>query len=107
VPKRDEGSDPTPGFEEARQRVLERRAAHIVRWLPSGQLGELYYPYWDWDEPPFFKCFLRVDATGDEIRIRCFARPAAPSTRPIRRSRTRSSGRRRRGGAPAADRVMP
>jgi hypothetical protein len=48
-------------------------AASIVRWLPSGQLGEVYYPYWDWDEPSFFKCFLRVDATGDEIRIRCFA----------------------------------
>jgi hypothetical protein len=51
----------------------ERRAARIVRWLPAGHLGELYYPYWDWDEPPFFKCFLRVDATRDEIRFRLFA----------------------------------
>jgi hypothetical protein len=50
----------------------ERRAARVIRWLPDGHLGELYYPYWDWDEPPFFKCFLRVDATADEVRIRCF-----------------------------------
>jgi hypothetical protein len=64
APRRDGGAPPTDA---------ERRAARIVRWLPSGHLGELYYPYWDWDEPPFFKCFLRVDATHDEIRFRCFA----------------------------------
>jgi hypothetical protein len=73
VPRRDEASDARPGVEEATRRVVERRAAHIVRWLPSGQLGELYYPYWDWDEPPFFKCFLRVDATEEELAIRCYA----------------------------------
>jgi hypothetical protein len=73
VQHRDDPSDPSPGVEEAVRRVVERRAAHVVRWLPDGHAGELYYPYWDWDEPPFFKCFLRVDATRDEIRIRCFA----------------------------------
>jgi Calcineurin-like phosphoesterase len=72
-PRRGEGEEDSPRVAEAIQRVIERRAAAIIRWLPSGQLGEVYYPYWDWDEPPFFKCFLRVDATGDEIRIRCFA----------------------------------
>jgi hypothetical protein len=51
----------------------ERRAAQLIRWLPDGHLGELYYPYWDWDEPPFFKCFLRVDATAEEVRFRLFA----------------------------------
>jgi hypothetical protein len=72
-PRRDAAEDPCPGVEEAVLRARERRAAQIVRWLPAGQLGELYYPYWDWDEPPFFKCFLRVDATRDEIRFRLFA----------------------------------
>ena len=71
--RRDEHGESSPGVEEALRRVVERRAAHIVRWLPDGHAGELYYPYWDWDEPPFFKCFLRVDATREEIRIRCFA----------------------------------
>lgn len=51
----------------------ERRAAEIVRWLPSGHFSEIYYPYWDWDRPPFFKSFLRVDATEHEIHLRCFA----------------------------------
>ena len=73
VPARDATWDAMPGVEEARRRVIERRAARVVRWLPSGELGELYYPYWDWDEPPFFKCFLRVDATKDEVAIRCYA----------------------------------
>jgi hypothetical protein len=27
----------------------------------------------DWDTPPFFKSFLRVDVTSDALRIRCFA----------------------------------
>lgn len=62
--RRDGGGSPS---------TAERRAARFVRWLPSGRLGELYYPYWDWDEPPFFKCFLRVDATAEEVRFRCFA----------------------------------
>jgi hypothetical protein len=73
APRRDGDEDSSPGVEEALRRVVERRAAHVVRWLPDGHAGELYYPYWDWDEPPFFKCFLRVDATHEEIRIRCFA----------------------------------
>ena len=58
---------------EASYTERERRAAQLVRWLPDGHLGELYYPYWDWDEPPFFKCFLRADATAAEIRFRLFA----------------------------------
>jgi hypothetical protein len=28
---------------------------------------------WDWDHPPFFKSFLRLDATAEQVRIRCVA----------------------------------
>ena len=65
----------TPAAREtaATRTEAEVRAAQLIRWLPDGHLGELYYPYWDWDEPPFFKCFLRVDATADEVRFRLFA----------------------------------
>jgi hypothetical protein len=62
-----------PEREAAEPTKAERRAAEIVRWLPSGHFSEIYYPYWDWDRPPFFKSFLRVDATGEGITIRCFA----------------------------------
>jgi hypothetical protein len=27
----------------------------------------------DWDEPPMFKNFLRIDASDKEVRIGCFA----------------------------------
>ncbi|KAB2345318.1 metallophosphoesterase [Actinomadura rudentiformis] len=40
-----------------------------VRKLPQRFRSELA----DWDRPPFFKSFLRVDVTGDEVRLRCFA----------------------------------
>jgi len=62
-----------PERESAEPTRAERRAANVIRWLPSGHFSEIYYPYWDWDQPPFFKSFLRVDATEEEIRIRCFA----------------------------------
>jgi len=70
TPERTDGS---VDLEEMALRAGERRAAAVIRWLPDGHVGELYYPYWDWDEPPFFKCFLRVDATADEVRFRLFA----------------------------------
>jgi hypothetical protein len=63
---------PPPAARAAPPTAVEERAADVVRWLPHGGFSELYYPYWDWDEPPFFKSFLRVDASSDEIRIRCF-----------------------------------
>jgi hypothetical protein len=72
-PRRDPVEGPPSGPGEEELRAHERRAAQIIRWLPAGQLGELYYPYWDWDEPPFFKCFLRVDATREEVRFRLYA----------------------------------
>ncbi|MFG2005454.1 metallophosphoesterase family protein [Spirillospora sp. NPDC048911] len=40
-----------------------------VRKLPQRFRSELA----DWDRPPFFKSFLRVDVTGAELRLRCFA----------------------------------
>ncbi|WP_242906738.1 metallophosphoesterase family protein [Actinomadura terrae] len=39
-----------------------------VRKLPQRFRSELA----DWDTPPFFKNFLRVDVTEHELRIRCF-----------------------------------
>ena len=71
TPERTSGTVPP---EEMALRAGERRAAAVIRWLPAGQVGELYYPFWDWDEPPFFKCFLRVDATAEEIRFRLLRR---------------------------------
>ncbi|MEU5879335.1 metallophosphoesterase [Spirillospora sp. NPDC047279] len=40
-----------------------------VRKLPQKFRSELA----DWDRPPFFKSFLRIDVTAESVRIRCFA----------------------------------
>ncbi|MGP4023347.1 metallophosphoesterase family protein [Actinomadura sp. 3N407] len=40
-----------------------------VRKLPQRFRSELA----DWDDPPFFKSFLRVDVTESRLRIRCYA----------------------------------
>ncbi|GAA4242110.1 metallophosphoesterase [Actinomadura meridiana] len=40
-----------------------------VRKLPQRFRSELS----DWDDPPFFKSFLRLDVTESRLRIRCYA----------------------------------
>lgn len=51
-----------------------RLAARVVAPLP-GQRG--YNPYLsellDWNDPPMFKSFLRLDVSAERLRIRCFA----------------------------------
>jgi hypothetical protein len=51
-----------------------RTAALLVR-LPHRGRGPLHFPFsefFDWNDPPLFKSFLRVDATPTEVTIRCF-----------------------------------
>ncbi|MDQ5829847.1 MAG: metallophosphoesterase, partial [Actinomycetota bacterium] len=38
-----------------------------------GPLHHFFSEFFDWNEPPLFKNFLRVDASEGELRIRCFA----------------------------------
>ncbi|QXJ20516.1 metallophosphoesterase [Actinomadura graeca] len=53
-----------------RGRRARPRFSHLpVRKLPQRFRSELA----DWDTPPFFKSFLRVDVTESELRIRCYA----------------------------------
>jgi hypothetical protein len=52
-----------------------RRAARILFTLPTHGRRGLHVPFseWlDWNEPPLFKSFLRIDATSSELRIRCY-----------------------------------
>lgn len=51
------------------QRRRHRFLRLPVRALPQRFRSELA----DWDRPPFFKSFLRVEVTESELRIRCFA----------------------------------
>ena len=53
-----------------------RRIAEFIYPLPGSGRGLLHHffsEFFDWNEPPLFKSFLRLDASGEELRIRCFA----------------------------------
>ena len=53
-----------------------RRAFGIVapqRERLPGPLHEYFVQFMDYNHPPMFKSFLRIDASEDEVRIQCFA----------------------------------
>ena len=54
----------------------DRRAADALLKLATRKRGALHLPfseYLDWNVPPLFKSFLRIDASSEAVRIRCFA----------------------------------
>ena len=64
--------DPTRG-----QRVpLSRRAriaAKLLQPAPSARgFHRFASEYFDWNDPPFFKQFLRIDVADDGLTVRCF-----------------------------------
>jgi hypothetical protein len=67
-----------PTLEEDRSARITRRArvaAWIMFTLPGRGRRALHLPFseWlDWNEPPLFKSFLRIDASETAIEIRCF-----------------------------------
>lgn len=68
-----------PEREGDRKAYISRRARRVAEWvfpLPNhgrGLLHHFFSEFFDWNEPPLFKSFLRVDASWGELRIRCFA----------------------------------
>lgn len=71
------GIEPTrPEDRATRVSGRTRRVAEWIYPLP-GSGRNLYHHYFseffDWNEPPLFKNFLRIDASGSGVRIRCFA----------------------------------
>ena len=71
------------GIEPARPgdrgRYVGGRGRRVAGWifpLPGrgrGPLHHFFSEFFDWNEPPLFKNFLRIDASREEVRIRCFA----------------------------------
>ncbi|MBO2465160.1 metallophosphoesterase [Actinomadura sp. LCR2-06] len=50
-----------------------RRRPHFLR-LPVRRMPQRFRSEMaDWDSPPFFKSFLRLDVTASQVRVRCFA----------------------------------
>jgi hypothetical protein len=53
-----------------------RRAAAAVFPLPGRGRGAFHLPFsefFDWNDPPLFKSFLKLEAGPGKLRIRCFA----------------------------------
>jgi hypothetical protein len=70
------GIPPTREGGEVKISKRDRRAADAVFGLHRRARGALHVPvseWLDWNEPPMFKQFLRVDAGREQVRIRCFA----------------------------------
>jgi len=70
------GIAPTRDQEDVRVRARDRFAARLIFAIHHRGRGALHLPFseWlDWNQPPMFKQFLRIDADASRIRIRCFA----------------------------------
>jgi Calcineurin-like phosphoesterase len=50
-----------------------RVAGTVIQPLPAGRGFQRFVSEaFDWNDPPMFKSFLRLDVTGSQLRIRCF-----------------------------------
>jgi hypothetical protein len=62
-----------------RPSTRSKLVAKLMRLLPSrgrGLLEPFFYPFFsevfDWDDPPFFKNFLRLETTKSKLTITCY-----------------------------------
>jgi hypothetical protein len=68
-----------PSRRDGRDTYVSKRAKRIAeRIFPlphrlKGPLHHFFSEFFDWNEPPLFKHFLRIDASAEGLRIRCFA----------------------------------
>ncbi|MGH3370499.1 MAG: hypothetical protein ACRDPR_10895, partial [Nocardioidaceae bacterium] len=65
-----------PEDRDRKVRKRSRKAAARVSALPGRVPGVLHLPFaelLDWDDPPLFRHFLRVDASEATVDIRCYA----------------------------------
>lgn len=65
-----------PGDQGVRVSLRSRLVARWLSPLPGqlhGPLQPLYSQLLDWNDPPMFKSFLRLDANANEVTITCFA----------------------------------
>jgi hypothetical protein len=67
------GRKPTrPGAETTVSRRAQW-AGKVIQPLPAGKGFQRFVSEaFDWNDPPMFKSFLRIDATSEAVRIRCF-----------------------------------
>jgi hypothetical protein len=71
------GIEPTrPSAHRVEPSKRSRRAAKLVYPLPGRQSGIFHHYYselLDWNDPPMFKSFLRIDADATTVTITCYS----------------------------------
>jgi hypothetical protein len=67
------GMTPTRGGPLGQLSRRAHRAARLLAPLPAKRgFHRFASEYFDWNDPPFFKQFLRVDVEPGRLRMRCF-----------------------------------
>ena len=51
----------------------QRWASRLILLIGGRRFHRIFSPFCDWDDPPFFKHFLRIDIRKDGASIRCHA----------------------------------
>ena len=65
--------DDTTRGDRVRLSLCARVAGRIIQNAPGGRgFHRLVSEFFDWNDPPLFKSFLRVDVTAGALRVRCY-----------------------------------
>ena len=52
---------------------FDRLVARLLLLVGGRRFHQFFSPFYDWDQPPFFKHFLRIDVTEQGATVRCYA----------------------------------
>lgn len=67
------GLDPTRAGHRVKLGLRAKLAAHFIQPLPAASgFHKFVSEAFDWDAPPLFKSFLRLDAEPGALHVRCF-----------------------------------
>jgi hypothetical protein len=61
------------GSSVRRMSSLQQWASRLILLIGGRRFHRIFSPFCDWDDPPFFKHFLRIDIRRDGATIRCHA----------------------------------
>jgi hypothetical protein len=53
--------------------VRRQLIARLLLHVGGKQFHQWFSPFYDWDDPPFFKHFLRIDVDAERVQVTCHA----------------------------------
>jgi hypothetical protein len=66
-------AEPPDGVTDGQVSNRQRWASRLILLIGGRIFHRIFSPFCDWDDPPFFKHFLRIDIRKDGATIRCHA----------------------------------